>query len=205
MSLYSPILAVGQSDADDVQLVSGSKNINAIAVANFPVGTPVFTSLYDDTVPIYRGLVTSVGASDVNVQITGTRNVNPGKAWNPTSYWRPTYSALRVTSRKALGIDNVRLGNGAMDRTQVMDAVEFVSFLWARALLSDINALWSFVDDTISGGVDDMTLAFYDFRTATWRLATVSLVNSEMANDPISTELGALALEFAIQTENEYT
>lgn len=209
MADFAPILALGKSDDEAAsQFLAGSKLIGGVSdpAGDFPVGTPVFTSDSDYSNPQYRGLVTAIGASDVTVQrAAAATSTNPSRIWNPTAYWLAAYPiAGPAENRRDLGISNVPTLDGNVYRTKYRDTAETIVFNWTHLPMSNLDDLRDFVDDSISGGVDQFTAAFYNHVTAATRLAIVKMLGNNLDVVAPVWGLAPLTVELLIRTEATY-
>ena len=204
----APVFALAKASEDKtVAMAQGAYTITSVTtVANFPVDTEVWTSDGDNTKTQYRGLVTVSGGTELTVEIAAAAAADPGKLWKANASWQATNLHNAPESRRDWGVEDNRANDGTIYGTQVRSAIESILMRWDLIPTSDVDDLWTFIDDSISDGVDLFTLSWYDYRKESYRTATVKLINPlSVFNEQAVGVARGLTIEVVVQTENFYT
>lgn len=201
-----PVLALGKASLEVVNaFAAASVVIEGVVVANFPVGTPVWTAemtTYAETQ--YRGRVTVSGGTSITVEYAATAQGDAPVLWKPTSYFKFTYPALVPASSFPLSGMRLSLG-GTPYKTLSTTPKEVVTLAWDRVERADFTSLRTFILTTLNYGLETFTLAWYDGATNAVRTGTIKLANDTFPFQPETPELRSVTLTFIVDTDALYT
>ena len=149
---------------------------------NFVVGSHIFASKGDDSIPQYLGQATAAvinvaGSVDLEIPLSRGFSTDTLKLWKPTKFWRPEWSinrAFQILPEKGLET-TLPSGGGAVNvRTAAFRERLTGSFDPVRP--NDLQNWETFVFVDLTGGDKRMNVSYFDQRKDRSRLATVSIV-----------------------------
>jgi len=209
---YPPVFAKGKTnertcnnfDKDTTTIIG-----TAIQAGDFPVGSRVWTSYWlggaTPTICQYRGTVVTQQAGQITVTL-GAKEDNTGttKVWRPTNQYLPLYAVQSpYIRRRDHGIETTRALDGTVYRTQTRLQINTI-LLRFRSTTDDFEAWYLFVSSVLLEGVENFTVAWYDYLSGDYQTMIAMLLERTTEFRELSVGVAEWGCELALQNAAGY-
>ena len=208
--VIAPIAALGQSQLEVVSNFAVDSTYIAFVTpnANYVVGDSVWVAhAAGYSLLQYRGLVTARNGNNgvyTSIQAFAQCASGTGRIWKATSYCQFAFSQNSPVKRFEFG-KRIRLSQGGTPYvTATTASSEIVGMSFDLVSITEYLAFQYFVITTLSFGLLEFTLSWFDYSVNLVRTAKVVLFSPLLAPSSPSPNMVSFSVEFLIVTENIY-
>lgn len=211
---FHPIFTRGQSSLVNPAGGTYTDGADVITFDNsggaYVVGSHVFVSRTNNTIPEYLGQVTAADASSIATELVLSRGYSTDliKVWQPTKFWRPIWGiGNRMQITPETGGSSLIPSGGGISNTQISAFRErlIVPFDKVRNDQGDLNNWLTFLFVDLLGGTKRTNFAFFDQAQNKSRMATVLMMlpGSQQWNVNLRKVLGSFTETFVVLATEE--